>query len=170
MLQFPIHSAFRLTSKFGARKDPFTGAYSGHNGTDFAIPVNTPLYSPASGTITSSFTNSAGGNQVVITHNNGIKTGYAHLNSKFPKGTKLKKNELFAYSGNTGRSTGPHLHLTVKKNDNLIDPLSIRWQLKPGQQLNAPKELKTTKGGGLLLGVITISAISLGAYYTLKDK
>lgn len=169
MLQFPIHTDFRLTSKFGARRDPFTGSYSGHNGIDLAIPVNTPIYSPAAGVVTSSFTNSAGGNQMIIDHGN-IKTGYAHLNSKLKKGARVKKNDLIAYSGNTGRSTGPHLHLTTKRNDKLIDPLSLSWQLKPAQKLKAPKEIKTTNRTGLIIGALSLAALGTGVYFLLKDK
>jgi len=164
MLQFPLYEPFRLTSKFGARKDPISGSWSGHNGVDLATPVGTPVHSPQRGTVITSFTNDLGGNQIIIEHPGGFKTGYAHLSKKVASGTRVNKGDIVAYTGNTGRSTGPHLHLTVKKSGNLVDPLSVSWQLKPGTQLTGATKIKTSRRGLLLAG----SALLLmagGAYY-----
>ena len=127
MLEFPVRRDYRITSGYGHRLHPISGIWSGHNGIDLAIPVGTPLYAPDKGTITSSFTNDIGGNQAVITHPGGVKTGYAHLQSKLPQGSTVQRGEIFAYSGDTGRVTGPHLHLTVRKGGELVDPQAVTW-------------------------------------------
>ena len=163
MFRFPIHRDFRITSKYGYRIHPVTGVkVSFHNGLDLAIPANTPLHAPARGTVTSSFYNSKGGNQIIITHPGNIKTGYAHLNSKVAKGYKLKKNEIFAYSGNTGASTGAHLHLTYKKNDNLKDPARVSWQYNKAQNLTPGTKIKKINSKVLIItGILAVSSIYL---------
>ncbi len=105
----------KITSKFGYRTDPKTGKQNAfHNGIDLAIPVGTQLKSPMPGIVDSFTTAGDGGNQVIIKHDNGYKTGYAHLSKSFvKKGDKIKQGDIFALSGNTGKSTGPHLHFTL---------------------------------------------------------
>jgi murein DD-endopeptidase MepM/ murein hydrolase activator NlpD len=100
-----------------------------HNGCDFAAMPGTPVYSIAPGIV--SFTGNAGpsGNLVTIIHEGGYESGYAHLSKFAPgigSGTKVDAHVLIGYSGTTGRSTGPHLHLSVKKNGTFIDPLSLK--------------------------------------------
>lgn len=114
-----------ITSPFGERVHPITGTKSFHNGVDIAVPLNTPVKSPASGKVVSVYSNSAGGKQLVVKHNNGYYTGYAHLNSvAYPVGTTVSKNQIIAHTGNTGNSTGPHLHLTLKnKEKKYLNPL-----------------------------------------------
>jgi len=132
MFSFPLKTDFRFTSAYGQRIHPITGKSSGHNGIDLAVPQGTPVHAPARGVIVSSYSGGGGGESVIIEHPGGIRTGYAHLSWRLPKGTKLNKGDIFAKTGNTGNSTGPHLHLTVRKNDVQVDPLSIRWQ-QPGK-------------------------------------
>lgn len=104
----------KISSKFGYRIHPVTKEKHLHNGVDFSIPVGTSIKSPEAGIVISETTEGAGGNQLIIQHTNGYKTGYAHL-SKFikHKGEKVAKGEIIALSGATGRVTGPHLHYTV---------------------------------------------------------
>ena len=105
----------KITSKFGYRTDPKTGKPNEfHNGIDLAVPSGTPIKSPMNGTIEAVNAGGAGGNELIIKHSNGYKTGYAHLTKVMvKKGDKVVQGQIIALSGNTGKSTGPHLHLTL---------------------------------------------------------
>lgn len=95
-----------------------------HNATDIMIPEGTPIVSPMAGVVKSVFYNSLGGNQIIIVHTNGMITGYAHL-SRFAvrAGQQVNRGQLIGYSGNTGQSTGPHLHFTLRTKDGrAVDP------------------------------------------------
>ncbi len=111
----PTTLQYRLTSPFGYRVDPITGKKGDyHNGEDYAAPMGTSLFAPADGIATIS-NHPSGGLQVVIKHTNGFSTGYAHLNDTLiSNGAKIVKGQLFAHTGNSGASTGPHLHLTMR--------------------------------------------------------
>lgn len=113
-----------VRSPFGKRKAPKPGASKFHNGIDLNIPANTRLFAPGDTIILKSFFDTRGGNQVIYRLKNGVTVGYAHLNKRAVKaGDKLKKGQLIGLSGNTGISTGPHLHVTVRRSDGtLIDP------------------------------------------------
>lgn len=108
-LSWPIEGQRRITSEFGEKRSTGT-----HSGLDIAAPTGTHILAPASGVVQSVFSNAVGGNQIVIEHTESLKTGYAHL-SKFDvkKGDKVKRGQKIGEVGNTGRSTGPHLHFTV---------------------------------------------------------
>ena len=105
----------KITSGFGYRTDPKTGkAGVFHNGIDLAVPVGTAIKAPMDGTVSLVNSGGDGGNQVVIKHSNGYSTGYAHLSKQLvKKGDKVKRGNVIALSGNTGKSTGPHLHFTM---------------------------------------------------------
>jgi murein DD-endopeptidase MepM/ murein hydrolase activator NlpD len=102
----------RTTSGFGRRKDPFTGELKGHQGIDIAVPVGTPVQAPLKGKIiTVVMGHPKAGNFVEIQHDNGDVTRYLHLSDVLVEtGDSVDKGEVFAKTGNTGRSTGPHLH------------------------------------------------------------
>ncbi len=120
----------KITSKFGYRTDPKTGKQNAfHNGIDLAVPLNTPIKSPMPGTVSSISTVGDGGNQIIILHNNGYRTGYAHLNKILvKKGDKVKKEDVIGLSGNTGKSTGPHLHLTLTDSSGAkVDPQKMMF-------------------------------------------
>lgn len=113
-----------ITSGFGYRNAPTAGASTWHNGVDIAVPSGTKVRSPWAGKVSSVFTNSAGGKQMIVTHWNGYKTGYAHL-SEFRKreGDRVLPGTVIALSGNTGNTTGPHLHFTLTGKDGVkMDP------------------------------------------------
>jgi murein DD-endopeptidase MepM/ murein hydrolase activator NlpD len=124
----PVTAKTFVSSKFGSRTDPKTGKVGTfHNGIDLAVPINTPVFAPADGVAHLSVTKD-GGNQLVIVHNNGYKTGYAHLNSRTVSHlSAVKKGQLVAYTGNTGaHTTGAHLHLTLTdKTGKKCDPLTV---------------------------------------------
>lgn len=113
-----------VRSPYGKRKAPKAGASTFHNGIDLNLPANTRLFAPSDTIILKSFFNKRGGNQIVYRLKNGFTVGYAHLNKRAVKvGDKLKKGQLIGLSGNTGTSTGAHLHVTVRRPDGtLIDP------------------------------------------------
>ena len=117
----------KVSSKFGNRKHPISGITTFHNGVDIAIPVGTVIISPYSGKVAQVNVSDLGGKQIIIKHDNGYKTGYAHLSSQLVvTGEKVKKGQKIALSGNTGQSTGPHLHLTLTNpSGQKIDPESL---------------------------------------------
>lgn len=117
----PLSIASYVTSKFGKR------AIGYHNGIDLHAPMKTPVFAPMDGTVNLS-TSKDGGNQIVIVHPNGYKTGYAHLSEwKVKNKEVVKQGQLIALSGNTGgHTTAPHLHLTVTDNRGIkIDPMKV---------------------------------------------
>lgn len=115
----------RLSSGFGYRIDPILKIKRPHRGVDFSIPKGSPVYATGDGKVSlvkSSYTGF--GKRVEIDHGFGYKTRYAHLNEYVvKKGQKVKRGELIAYSGNTGKSTAPHLHYEVHVNRNATNPV-----------------------------------------------
>ncbi|MFQ5587687.1 MAG: M23 family metallopeptidase [Nitrospiria bacterium] len=113
-----------LTSTFGKRVSPFSGRLQNHNGIDIAARPGTPIIAPASGVVSYSRFNGGFGRFLKINHGYGIVTHYAHLAKAAVKvGQKVKRGEVIAYVGNTGLSTGPHLHYEVSVNKVTIDPM-----------------------------------------------
>ncbi|MDY2843201.1 MAG: M23 family metallopeptidase [Treponema sp.] len=122
----PLKTKYRISSYFGHRKDPFTGAPSNHTGIDMACPQGTPIYSAMSGKVAYVGWSNIFGNYVIINHGNGYQTLYAHMLKTLAKtGTYVDQSTKIGLVGSTGYSTGPHLHFTVYKNGKLADPLSL---------------------------------------------
>ncbi len=114
-----------LTSKFGMRKSPFTGVSRLHKGIDIAAPIGTPIIAPADGKVIFSGNDGAYGISLEIDHGHGIVTRYAHLSkSLVKKGDTVTRNSKIAAVGNTGRSTGPHLHYEVNINGVPTNPMA----------------------------------------------
>lgn len=111
----PDRKIYRLSSSFGYRKDPFTGRSKRHSGVDFALKPGNPIYATGDGVVESvRFEFFGYGNSVLINHGFGYKTRYAHLKSiGVTEGMKIKRGECIGESGNSGRSSGPHLHYEV---------------------------------------------------------
>ena len=112
-----------VSSRFGYRKSPFTDKREFHKGLDIANRKNTPIVASADGVV--SFVGNKGtlGNMVVIDHGHGIVTRYSHLEKTVKKsGDRVKRGETIAMMGNSGRSTGPHLHYEVRLNGVPVDP------------------------------------------------
>lgn len=115
-----------LSSSFGMRMGPMTNRVQMHWGIDFAAPVGTPVYVAAAGTVVGAKWVSDYGKVVDVDHGNGMKTRYAHLNKIVVKvGDKLSKGILIGEVGDTGRSTGPHLHYEVEKDGRRINPIKF---------------------------------------------
>jgi len=101
-------------SGFGYRIDPFTGQVKMHEGLDIAAPLGTPITAPANGVVRSVTNNKGFGLTLIIDHGYGFTTLYAHCQRiKVAKGARVKRGDVIAYVGNTGKSTGPHLHYEV---------------------------------------------------------
>lgn len=124
---WPLSGGYRISSRFGPRLDPFTGVPSSHTGIDLAIVQGTPIKAAMSGKIAVVGYTNVYGNYVIIDHENGYQTLYAHLQKPAPvtKGQRVAQGTKIGLVGNTGYSTGPHLHFTVYKNGKLIDPETV---------------------------------------------
>ena len=126
LFTYPIKAAWRLTSRFGIRNDPFTGVKSSHTGVDMACPTGTPIYAAMSGVVVVSGWSNIFGNYVIINHENGYQTLYGHMSKRIAqKGQRVSQGTRIGLVGSTGYSTGPHLHFTVYKNGKLVDPLTL---------------------------------------------
>ena len=139
MLKTPLKFA-RVSSGFNPRRmHPVLHRVKGHFGTDFACPVGTPVWAAADGVITQRGPNGGAGNMMTLRHDNGLVTIYMHL-SKFANGLsvgdRVAAKTVIAYSGNTGLSSGPHLHFGVKQNGAYVDFQS----LKPTRAAGVPKK------------------------------
>lgn len=120
-MKYPVKG--RITSKFGARPHPVTKEPDFHNGIDIAVSLNTQVIAPANGKVVNIYENAQGGKQLILEHSDGIRTGYAHLSSyNVVRGQNIKAGQIVALTGNTGQSTGPHLHLTVTVKGKKVDP------------------------------------------------
>jgi murein DD-endopeptidase MepM/ murein hydrolase activator NlpD len=113
-----------VTSPYGNRTSPFSGIVKFHEGLDIAAQTGTPIMAPADGVVVKAGFSSGYGNMVEISHGYGIKTVYGHssrLNVK--PGQRIRRGEVIAYVGDTGTSTGPHLHYEVRLNGLPVNPV-----------------------------------------------
>ena len=129
-LQWPLPVAGTITSQFGHRVDPITGAVSSHTGTDIACAEGTPILAAADGTVTvANGLDSWGGSYgyyIQIDHGGGLETLYAHCSSIcVTTGQQVQSGQVIGYVGHTGRATGSHLHLEVRINGNRADGMSF---------------------------------------------
>jgi murein DD-endopeptidase MepM/ murein hydrolase activator NlpD len=109
----PVKEGY-LGSGYGYRDDPFTDKVRFHYGQDFAVNTGTKVYSPADGKVKYANNQGGYGKVIKIDHGNGFRTIYAHLlKIKVKHGSSVKRGDLIAFSGNSGRSAGPHLHYEV---------------------------------------------------------
>jgi murein DD-endopeptidase MepM/ murein hydrolase activator NlpD len=128
-LKSPLKYA-HVTSGFGPRKHPVLKYERAHNGVDYSAVVGTPVWAVADGTVTIAHNTGAGGNTVCLRHTNGFETCYLHL-SKYGAGVRVgarvSQKQVIALSGNTGMSTGPHLHFSLKRNGKHVNPLNQKY-------------------------------------------
>ena len=127
-LQWPLPVAGTITSQFGHRVDPITGAVSSHTGTDIACAEGTPILAAADGTVTvANGLDSWGGSYgyyIQIDHGGGLETLYAHCSAIcVTTGQQVQAGQVIGYVGHTGRATGSHLHFEVRANGNRVNPL-----------------------------------------------
>ena len=151
-------------SGFGWRVHPITGKRTFHQGIDVALPVGTPLTAPADGVVVKKGNGPSGGVTLILKHEDNRHTVYYHLQkpSHLAKGAKVERGDLIAYSGNTGASTGPHLHMEVRRSarwGDTVDPMpylqaeetpepvkpepvEIPKPLPPGVPINKPEPVR----------------------------
>jgi len=124
-----------LTSTMGPRTDPLTGGADYHSGLDIAGDKGQPVYATAAGVVTQAGYSGGYGNLIVIDHGFGLETRYGHLSSFLAHtGDHVKRGEMIARLGSTGRTTGNHLHYEVMANGRLLNPLQLLTQQKPRAQ------------------------------------
>jgi len=114
-----------LSSRFGFRPDPFTGKEIFHRGLDFAVPRGTEVRCTGDGLVAAVQNQRGFGRVVKIDHGNGVQTVYAHLSEPLvKKGQRVQRGAIIARSGNTGRSTAPHLHYEIRVAGHPVNPLT----------------------------------------------
>jgi murein DD-endopeptidase MepM/ murein hydrolase activator NlpD len=140
LMRTPINGA-RLTSGYGSRVHPVLGYTRVHEGVDFGAPIGTPILAAGDGVVTRASAMGGYGNVVDISHDGTWSTRYGHI-SRFSAGLRpgdrVKQGDVIAFVGNTGRSTGPHLHFEVRRNGQAINPLGVgvpTGQALPAEQL-----------------------------------
>ena len=122
----PVEVSHRFTSGFGTRRDPVTGGRRAHNGIDLAGPRGTPVVSTAEGVVSFAGRQSGYGNLIKIRHAFGYETMYAHLNKIHVKvGERIARGDHIGDMGNTGRSTGVHLHYEVRQSGKPVNPMTF---------------------------------------------
>ena len=121
----PVESGY-ISSLYGQRPDPFDGHQASHQGIDFAGVAGAQLLAVADGVVSHTGTDGGYGRLVEITHGNGYVTRYAHNAKLLVKpGQTVKRGDIIARVGSTGRSTGAHLHYEILANGKLVNPLQL---------------------------------------------
>jgi murein DD-endopeptidase MepM/ murein hydrolase activator NlpD len=135
LMRTPIDGA-RLSSGYGMRKHPIKGYTRMHEGVDFAAPPGTPIYASGNGVVERIGYNGGYGNYVQIDHGHGFMTAYGHMRSfkkGLDRGDRVSQGEVIGYVGNTGQSTGPHLHYEIHKHGQPVNPRGL--ELPTGRTL-----------------------------------
>ena len=123
VFKFPLASYTRISSEFGYRPDPILGVQKYHNGVDFASPSGTAIYAAYDGVVVAATYSSSMGNYVMIDHGSNLYTIYMHASKLYvSKDDVVSRGTTIAAVGSTGRSTGPHLHFSVRLNGEYVSP------------------------------------------------
>jgi murein DD-endopeptidase MepM/ murein hydrolase activator NlpD len=123
MFMWPTPDSHRITSPYGYRTDPINGQTAFHNGVDVGAPTGTPIYAAYGGEVAWAYYSSSAGNWIGIDHGDGLYTIYMHCSALLvSQGQQVSKGTLIGRVGSTGRSTGPHLHFSVRKDGEYVDP------------------------------------------------
>jgi murein DD-endopeptidase MepM/ murein hydrolase activator NlpD len=134
-LSKPLETDYRVTSGFGTRVDPFRGHLAFHSGMDMAAPYHTKIEASTDGKVVFTGWKGAYGNMVEVEHGFGFATRYGHLSKILVKqGQYVKKGQVIAVQGSTGRSTGQHLHYEVRYNNKPLNPKNF---LKAGENVRS---------------------------------
>ncbi|MFD1008888.1 MULTISPECIES: murein DD-endopeptidase MepM [Oceanisphaera] len=133
-MRIPLERSSRISSTYNLnRKHPITGRVRPHKGTDFAVPTGTAVLAPSDGVVVKSVYHALAGNYLVIRHGRQYTTRFLHL-SKFlvKEGDTVRRGQRIALSGNTGRSTGPHLHYEFHVNNRAVDAMQVKLPMAEG--------------------------------------
>ena len=139
LMRTPVDGA-RLSSRYGRRRHPILGYTRMHRGVDFAAPRGTPVMAAGSGVIARAGWNGSYGRYIKIRHNGTYSTAYGHLHRyarNIRAGKRVRQGQIIGYVGSTGRSTGPHLHYEVHRNNRQINPMKLR--LPTGNKLTGKR-------------------------------
>lgn len=141
----------QMASGYGWRKDPFTKVRKMHQGMDFTAKTGTPIYATGNGVVRKADNSVSGfGKHIEISHGYGYTTIFAHLsNYNVRPGQRVKRGDLIGFVGNTGRSTGPHLHYEVHKNGKPVNPINYYYGSLTPQQFAAMQKLAEIEGQSL---------------------
>lgn len=124
LFRWPVRGV--ITSWFSWRRDPFSGKNSFHNGLDIGVPMGTPIGAGMEGTVSETGYSPIMGKYVILQHSGGWKTLYAHMSSiSVQEGKYVSRGGRIGLSGNTGYSTGPHVHFSVFKNGKAVNPANV---------------------------------------------
>ena len=124
--RWPVRGA--VNSEFGNRKSPWGEAVEHHSGLDIAAQMGTPVKSPATATVVFAGAGGEYGNCVILDHGNEVKSLYGHLSKIIVRqGQKIDRGMVIAFTGNTGRSSGPHLHYEVHVKGQAVNPRAFLW-------------------------------------------
>lgn len=128
LLRYPTRKQFRISSSFNPRRlNPVTKRISPHNGVDFATPIGTPVISTGDGQVIRVANHRYAGKYIAIKEFGAFSTRYLHLSKILVhKGQKVSRGQVIGLSGNTGRSTGPHLHYELHINGNPVNPITSK--------------------------------------------
>jgi murein DD-endopeptidase MepM/ murein hydrolase activator NlpD len=127
----------KMASGYGYRVDPVYGSGKFHEGMDFSAPIGTPVYATGDGKVTDAGWNQGYGNSIDINHGYDYLTRYAHLSKiMVKKGQDIKRGDLIGLVGNTGKSTGPHLHYEVRFKGTPQNPVRFYFQDLTPEQYN----------------------------------
>jgi murein DD-endopeptidase MepM/ murein hydrolase activator NlpD len=119
----------QVNSGYGNRASPWLAKSEFHSGLDIGTPVGTPVKSPAPGTVVFAGVNADYGQTLIIDHGNETKSLYGHLSRlRVAVNEKVRRGEVIALTGNTGRSSGPHLHYEVQVKGQAVNPTSYLWE------------------------------------------
>jgi len=138
----------RVASGYGWRIHPIYKTEKLHTGMDFTAPVGTEIYATGNGTVNKIEINGRGyGNNVVVNHGYGYETLYAHMSKvKVKPGQKVSRGDLLGYVGNSGTSSGPHLHYEVRKNGNPVNPVYYYFNDLTPEEYERMLELSSRAG------------------------
>lgn len=124
LFRWPVRGI--ITSWYSWRRDPFSGRNTFHNGLDIGVPMGTPIGAAMEGTVSETGYSPIMGKYVMLSHPGGWRTLYAHMSSiSVQEGQYLSRGGRVGFSGNTGYSTGPHVHFTVYKNGKTVNPANV---------------------------------------------
>ncbi len=122
----PLDHYWEITSPYGYRTHPVTGEWEFHKGLDVRAPIGTPLYAAEKGVISQTAELDNYGIIIILKHRGGYETRYAHLDEIYVKeGDSVERGFMIGRSGNTGISTGPHLHFEIRRNGETVDPVKL---------------------------------------------
>lgn len=138
-LHLPLARFKRISSKYGMRRDPFRRSMAMHSGIDFKAPYGAPIMATAPGVVVKAGREGAYGNMVEIRHDNGFTTRYAHMSAiKVRHGTRVARGTVVGRLGNTGRSTGAHLHYETRRHGKSINPARFWKAWNALQKISQP--------------------------------